>query len=147
MSVDLFFREAVVSDIPAMHRVRMSVKENVLSDPSLVKESDYAQYLSLRGKGWVCESGGNVVGFCIVDLKEKNVWALFVQPEYEGRGAGKQLHDRLLHWYFLNCYEPLQLSTSADTRAEVFYRMNGWQEIGRKENGEIIFQMEAKIRV
>jgi GNAT superfamily N-acetyltransferase len=147
MNADFFFREAVVADIPAMHEVRMSVKENVLSDPSIVKERDYVDYISIRGKGWVCESGRNLVGFCIVDLQEKNVWALFVRPDYEGRGAGKQLHDRLLEWYFLNSYEPLQLSTAAGTRAERFYRMNGWQEIGTKENGEIIFEMQPKIQV
>jgi|SRR5687768_3763546 len=147
MSTELFIREAVISDIPAMHFVRTSVKENVLSDPSVVRESDYVEYISSRGKGWVSESGGNIVGFCIVDLREKNVWALFVQPEFEGRGAGKQLHDQMLHWVFLHSNEALQLSTTAETRAELFYRLNGWQEIGRKENGEIIFQMQRRLYV
>lgn len=147
MNTKFFFRQAVIADIPAMHLVRMSVKENVLSDPSVVKESDYAEYIASRGKGWVCESGGNLIGFCIVDLKEKNVWALFILPEFEGRGAGKLLHDHMLQWYFLHSDKPLHLSTAAGTRAEAFYRINGWQEAGKKDNGEIIFQMQPRLNV
>jgi len=32
------------------------------------------------------------------------------------------------------------LTTEAGTRAERFYRADGWTEIGRKEDGQIIFQ-------
>jgi GNAT superfamily N-acetyltransferase len=144
MNGDLLFREAVLSDIPEMHRVRMSVKENVLSHPSVVKESDYFDYISVKGKAWVCQTGGKLVGFSIVDLEDTNVWALFVHPDFEGRGIGKQLHDRLLDWYFLQTDKPLQLSTGQGTRAEQFYRLKGWKEIGKKQNGEVVFQMLCK---
>ena len=53
-----------------------------------------------RGKGWVCEIENNIVGFAIVDLKENNIWALFVQPEFENMGIGKKLHTAMLNWYF-----------------------------------------------
>jgi hypothetical protein len=71
------FREAKVSDIPQMQVVRHSVKENVLSDPALVTEKDYEEFLTVRGKGWVCETDNQTVGFVIVDLKENNVWLYF----------------------------------------------------------------------
>jgi len=32
------------------------------------------------------------------------------------------------------------LSTDPGTRAERFYRENGWEETGRQDNGEIIFR-------
>ena len=32
------------------------------------------------------------------------------------------------------------LTTEAGTRAEHFYRTDGWTEVGRKEDGQIIFQ-------
>jgi hypothetical protein len=32
------------------------------------------------------------------------------------------------------------LTTEAGTRAERFYRAGGWKEIGRKDDGQIIFR-------
>ena len=96
----MIFREADVSDIPQIQIVRHSVKENVLSDPALVTDKDCKEFLTVRGKGWVCEINGIIVGFSIADLKEKNIWALFVHPEYEARGIGKRLHKVMLNWYF-----------------------------------------------
>jgi hypothetical protein len=48
--LNMNFREATRDDIPAMHAVRLSVKENILSDPSIVKESDYFDYIGVYGK-------------------------------------------------------------------------------------------------
>ena len=40
------------------------------------------------GKGWVCEIENRIVGFAIVDVVAHNVWALFVQPGFDGIGIG-----------------------------------------------------------
>ncbi len=96
----MIYREAEIRDIPQIQIVRHSVKENILSDPSLVTDKDCEEFITKRGKGWVCEINGIVVGFSIVDLKEKNIWALFVYPEHEGKGIGKRLHKEMLDWYF-----------------------------------------------
>ncbi len=87
------FREAVLNDIAEIQIVRNSVKENQLSNPNLVSDADCAAFISIRGKGWVCEDSGIIVGFSIVDFKNHNIWALFVKPEYERRGIGRTLHD------------------------------------------------------
>ncbi len=50
-------REARIEDIPQIQRVRNSVKENILSDPSLVSDADCEEYITKRGKGWVYEVG------------------------------------------------------------------------------------------
>src|SRR5688500_1198390 len=121
----MIIREARLTDILRMQVIRHSVRENVLSDPALVTDKDYLEFLVIRGKGWVCELDGQVIGFAIVDLKENNVWALFVQPEYEGRGAGKGLHRVMLDWYFEQTKTPLWLGTAFGTRAETFYRRQG----------------------
>ena len=92
----MVFREAQTSDIKQIQIVRHSVKENVLSDPTLVTGKDCEEYLTVRGKGWICEVDNKVVGFAIVDLKDHNSWALFVRPEYEGVGIGKKLHEMML---------------------------------------------------
>lgn len=85
----MIFREAKTTDIAAMQIVRHAIKENILSDPALVTDKDCEEFITQRGKGWVCEVDGAVVGFSIVDLKEYDIWALFLRPEFESRGIGK----------------------------------------------------------
>jgi GNAT superfamily N-acetyltransferase len=137
----VIFREANISDIPAMQIVRNAVKENVLSDPGLVTDKDCEEFLTARGKGWVCEMDGRIVGFSIVDLKENNVWALFVHPGHELKGIGKRLHKEMLDWYFDQTKEKIWLGTAPNSRAERFYRMKRWKEVGVHGKGEIKFEM------
>lgn len=138
----MVFRKALIEDIPAMHIIRISVKENPLPDSGLITQDDYKEFLTMRGRGWVCESDNKVTGFAIVDLKEKNVWALFVMPGFEGKGIGKRLHAKMLDWYFSKRTETIWLGTAPGTRAEVFYRKAGWSQTGIRQNGEIRFEMK-----
>ena len=138
------FREANISDIKQMQVVRHSVKENILSDPSLVTDADVHDYITRRGKGWVCEVDGTVIGFAIADLEENNIWALFIHPDEEGHGIGKRLHQMMMNWYFSKTTKRVWLSTAADSRAEKFYRKAGWQETGLHGKGEIKFEMSSE---
>ncbi|HTM91668.1 MAG TPA: hypothetical protein VL095_04575 [Flavisolibacter sp.] len=79
----MIFREATIQDIPQIQTVRNSVKENQLSDPALVSDKDCEDYITIRGKGWVCEINGCVVGFSIADIQANNIWASFAHPEYD----------------------------------------------------------------
>ena len=81
----MLLREAKIEDIKQMQIVRNSVTENSLSNPALVPEKDYIEFLFERGKGWVYEIDNQIVGFAIADLKENNIWALFLDPNYEKR--------------------------------------------------------------
>jgi GNAT superfamily N-acetyltransferase len=137
----MIFREVRIEDIKEIQLVRNSVKENVLSDPALVTDKDCEDYITLRGKGWVCEIDNSVIGFAIADLEENNIWALFLQPEYERKGIGKKLHDMMLEWYFSKTKEKVWLGTAPNTRAEMFYRKCGWKEVGKHGKGEIKFEM------
>lgn len=137
------FREASKSDIYQIQIVRNAVRENTLSDPGLVTDLDCEEYLTHRGKGWVCEVENKVVGFSIVSLLDHNVWALFVDPEFEKQGIGKKLHNEMMNWYFTKTDHPIWLGTAPNTRAEAFYRMAGWKETGTHGKGEIKFEMTA----
>ena len=137
----MVFREAQIGDIKQIQVVRNSVKENMLSNPALVSDKDVEDYITRRGKGWVCIIGESIVGFAIADLQDKNIWALFIHPDFERKGIGKKLHDDMLDWYFSKTDEPVWLGTSPGTQAEAFYRKVGWKEVGVHGKGEIKFEM------
>ena len=138
----MIFREAQVSDISQIQFVRNAVKENRLSDPSLVPDHDVEEYITNRGRGWVCKAGNMIVGFAIADIVANNIWALFIHPDHEARGIGKKLHRMMLDWYFLQTKETVWLGTEPNSRAEKFYRLQGWKEVGVHGKGEIKFEMD-----
>ena len=138
----MLIREALIDDIPQIQRVRNSVHENKLSSPDKVTDDDCALYLTKRGKGWVAEITGNVVGFAIADLLDNNIWALFLDPLFENKGIGRQLHHTMMDWYFHEGKEFAWLTTAPKTRAEKFYNNNGWSEISRDR--EIRFEITAQ---
>ena len=135
-------RVAEARDISQIQVVRNLVKENRLSDPALVPDSDVEDYLTRRGRGWVCEIDGQIVGFAIADLIDNNIWALFIHPDFERMGIGKKLHNEMMNWYFTKTDKTVWLGTSPKTRAELFYRKAGWKEVGVHGKGEIKFEMK-----
>jgi ribosomal protein S18 acetylase RimI-like enzyme len=140
----MLVREAGPEDISQIQVVRNAVKENQLSDPALVPDKDVEDYICRRGKGWVCEIDKTIVGFSIVSVVDKNVWALFIQPGYERMGIGRILHDEMMNWYFSQTNETIWLSTAPGTRAESFYRRAGWVETGIHGKGEVKFEMSTE---
>ncbi len=136
----MIFREANSVDIPQIQLVRNAVTENVLSNPNLVTDEDCREFLLERGKGWVCEINNQIVGFAIADLKENNIWALFIHPNHDKKGIGKQLHKLMLDWYFSQTKKTIWLGTTPGTRAEIFYQKQGWTTVGM-HGKEIKFEM------
>ncbi len=137
----MIFREAIITDITQMQIVRNAVKENVLSNPDLVKDIDYVDYIVTRGKGWIGEIDNTIVGFAICDLVDENIWALFVHPNFDKRGIGKTLHKLMIDWYFTQGKELCWLSTEPNSRAEKFYEMQGWKVVGVYGKGETKFEI------
>lgn len=137
----MIIRKAAIEDIKQIQIVRNSVTENTLSDPNLVTDKDCEAFLTVRGCGWVCEIDDQIVGFAIVDMKENNIWALFLDPKFEGKGIGQLLHNTMLDWYFSQTKDKVWLGTAFNTRAEKFYRKAGWTEVGTHGTKEIKFEM------
>ena len=140
----MIFREATVDDIDNYMIVRMAVTENVLNNPALVPREDNVDYLTKYGKGWVCEMNGQIVGFSIVGLVQRNVWALFVMPAFEGKGIGGKLHDMMMDWYFTQTGETIWLGTEHGTKAATFYKKRGWREVGTHGDDEIKMEMSLE---
>jgi GNAT superfamily N-acetyltransferase len=136
------FREAKVEDIPALSEIRLSVTENVLSDPRKVTPEICADYLSVSGKGWLCEVDGEVVGFSVASRRDGSIWALFVRPGYEGRGIGTRLLKLATSWLFSMGASMIRLSTDPNTRADRMYESQGWKRGEINSDGEVSYQLD-----
>jgi GNAT superfamily N-acetyltransferase len=128
-----------------MHRVRLSVRQNRLTS-RIVSEADYIAAIEETGRGWVVEHEGCVVGFAVGNSRSGNIWALFVDPDYEGHGYGRELHTAMTSWLWSRGLEWLWLTTEPGTRAERFYRAAGWIDAGRTESGEIRLELSRPVK-
>jgi GNAT superfamily N-acetyltransferase len=139
-------RVATLRDIGAMHRVRMAVRENRLSDPSRITAADYVDHLTKLGRGWIAELDGAIAGFAVGRATDGNIWALFVDPSREGQGCGSRLHDAMVSWLFAQGLGRLWLCTEPGTRAERFYQRKGWLPDPPHPQGEVRLSLEQRPR-
>jgi GNAT superfamily N-acetyltransferase len=139
----LHIREATAGDIDAMHRIRMAVRENRLTDPSWLTPEVYRACLSDAGGAstWVCEVDGRPAGFSTARVSERDIWALFVDPGHEGRGIGRALIDVATRWLFERGVAEIELGTTPDTRADRFYRDAGWRRGETTAKGEVMYRL------
>jgi GNAT superfamily N-acetyltransferase len=138
-------RLAGAADIPAIQRVRASVRENRLVS-TIITDQDVRTAIEDTGRGWVVEQDGDVVAFAIGNAATGNVWALFVHPDYEGRGYGRQLHDTMVEWLWSAGARRLWLTTEPGTRAQRFYDAAGWQVRGTTDHGELRYELQRPTR-
>ena len=136
-------RTAVAADIPAIQSVRAAVKENRLVS-TVITDEDVRTAIEETGRGWVVEEDGEVVAFAIGNAATGNIWALFVHPEHEGRGYGRQLHDTMVDWLWTTGLQRLCLTTEPGTRAQRFYDAAGWQLTGTTVDGELRYELRKR---
>ena len=122
--------------------MRLSVKENVLSNPRRITFEIHQTYLSEIGKGWLCEVNGSVVGFSVASLKDASIRALFVKPEYEGKGIGTKLLKLATEWLFVAGAPTISLSTDVNTRADNFYERLGCKRGEIRSDVEICYTLD-----
>ncbi|MFV3128405.1 GNAT family N-acetyltransferase [Niveispirillum sp. KHB5.9] len=128
-------RPAAEADIPELMRIRAAVQENRLSDPARVPASAYLDFLTFS-RIWLFEDEGGILGFTAADPRDGSIWALFTDPAAEGRGIGKALLLHALDDLRSTGWEEARLSTAPGTRADAFYRRQGWQPSHMTEGGE-----------
>jgi GNAT superfamily N-acetyltransferase len=133
-------RKATRADHPRIFEVRSAVHENRLSDSNAELVRLVANWLFDNSTFWVWEEDGAVQGFSVADPRDGSIFGLFVHPLYEGRGIGRALLPLACEILRASGHASAQLTTDPGTRAERFYRTDGWTEIGRQEDGQIIFQ-------
>jgi len=135
------FRKAAVADIPQMTRIRMAVTENVLHDPTRITPQMYADFLEKDGRGWVAQVDGEIVAFSYANWIDGSIWALFVDPRFEGQGLGKQLLSLATEWLFSLGFRRVTLSTGTHTRAAEFYIRLGWR-LASSSAGDSVFVID-----
>jgi len=131
-------RIATRADLPRITEIRMAVTENVLSRPEKITAA--VEYLIDRDGFWVFEEAGAILGFSSADPRDGSIFALFIDPAHEGRGIGQALLAAACASLARDGHTAVCLSTDEGTRAERFYRRNGWTDVGRTDSGEVIFQ-------
>ena len=141
--VSTVFRQALRADIAAMSRIRLSVTENVLSDPTRVTLQMYEDYLEDCGRGWVAEIDGVVVAFCYADKVDGSIWALFVAPGHEGLGLARRLLGCAVDWLFALGFPVITLTTTPGTRADRFYGRQGWRR-GSASAREVAYSLSRE---
>ena len=131
-------RKATRADYPRISEIRFAVRENRLSNPTSI--GPVVDWLFENSTFWVWEKDGAIQGFSAADPRDGSIFALFVHPSYEGRGIGKALLPLACETLRASGHAIATLTTEAATRAERFYRMDGWTEIGRQDDGQLVFQ-------
>jgi GNAT superfamily N-acetyltransferase len=138
-------RPAAADDMAGISRVRFSVRENESTPEALaalgVTEESVAASFANESRGWVAEDDGRIVGFSIADREKSTIFALFVLPEYEGRGLGAELLSRAVNWLWDHGADAIWPTTGAGTRAARFYERAGWTRTGADATGELRFEL------
>lgn len=139
----LQIREASIDDIPDMHRIRLSVRENRLHDTSWLTPDVYEACLKPTGTAntWVASVDGVTAGFVTARIAEQDIWALFVDPAHEGHGVGRSLLDVATGWLFEQGATQVSLTTGPGTRADDFYRRAGWERGETAPNGDVRYRL------
>ncbi|MEO7917756.1 MAG: GNAT family N-acetyltransferase [Dokdonella sp.] len=140
---ELHYRQGTADDIAGMTLVRLAVRENRLPDPTWLTHQMWLDGLLESGNAntFVCERDGRIVGFSIGRVREADIWALFVDPPSEGLGIGKRLLAMVSDWMFDQGVKEISLGTGVQTRAEMFYRLQGWRADGLSPKGEQVYRL------
>lgn len=129
--------------LPYFYEIRFSVEENLVH-PHQIKYLQRNQAIAdiEQGGGWICKVNDDYAGFCFGIFVEKPIiGGLFVKPEYQSKGIGTELLNKVTNWMFEQGTDEIKLTTDPGSKAEFFYRRRGWEYIGPDEFG---IQIEFK---
>lgn len=135
-------REAACEDIPALFDIRLSVVENAMTLRELeaagVTPVSVDAALQSDSRAWLAEVDGEPVGFCMANLDDGCLFALFIRPGFEGRGLGRELIAKAESLLFKR-HETIWLTTGSnpDLRAHAFYQQHDWEAGGFADDGQV----------
>ena len=143
-------RLATAADVDTLFEIRTSVRENHQSREELatigVTPESITAALDGTSRAWIAENEtGRSLGFSMADRAQGTVFALFVRPDAERRGAGRTLLAVAEAWLFANGWTEIWLLTGVDPslRAHHLYRKAGWKAVGI-EDGQVRYVKPAE---
>ncbi len=89
----------------------------------------YRNYDPAKERVWVCEHGGRMVGFLLLESRGEaaQLRYFFILPEYRGIGLGKKLIGLYMDFYRRCGYRSSYLWTTSELRAAAsLYTRNGF---------------------
>ncbi|MGU9812945.1 GNAT family N-acetyltransferase [Pseudomonas sp. LF052] len=143
--MQMLIRVATPDDIDTLFAIRTSVVQNHLSREQMTALGITPQVLadSIREAPWVwiAEVEGRPVAFSMVDRAAGEVFAMFVQPGYEGLGLGRRLMA-VAEAALFEQHERLFLITDGrdEIRANGFYQRLGWSMVARVEGDDVRYE-------
>lgn len=129
-------RRAGPADIPQLYGIASKARENRQFETPESFEEAIRPFLE-SGLCWVLSLGSAPAGFAAVDARQGSLEMLYVDPAFEGRTIGRALMRRALDDLVRLGHRTASLVTARDTRAERFYRAQGWTETGEAGRGSI----------
>lgn len=128
-----------------MFRIRLIVNENAATMAELanygVTPESLPAMLSHQGRGWMSEIDGVARAFAMANANNATIFALFVEPDFEGRGIGLGLMNQAERWLAeMGCCEIwLETDSNRQVRSNGFYRHIGWREHSMQVDGQVKF--------
>lgn len=139
-------RAATVADAPAIGEIHVAswraAYAGLLPDGFLARLSAEARAASwarrigdpdIPGRVLVVEEGGAVAGFAAFGPGQ--LYALYLLPEFWGRGLGRLLHDRVVEE--LSGDSAVLWVLATNERAKAFYVRQGWVDDGARQTETI----------
>lgn len=138
-------RPARAADIATICAIRTAVKENPLSlaqltEMGIIPEA-VLKMITLSAYAWVADIDSITAGFTMIDPEQGSVFALFVLPEHEGLGLGKQLMVQAEAALFEH-HSILWLETDSHSRAAEFYQRRGWKAVAQLSGSDKRYQKQ-----
>ena len=138
-------RPAGLGDIATLTAIRTSVRENHLSTEQMaeigITHQSILEALHKEPCIWVAEEGGHIVGFAMGSSEDACLFAVFVRPEWQGRGIGRLLVERAEGFLFER-NPSIWLHTDGSSRAAGFYEKLGWKRATLWQGGEYRFEKQ-----
>jgi GNAT superfamily N-acetyltransferase len=140
--IEMLIRLATPRDVETLFDVRTSVTQNHQSREELagigITPSSIVEMLNTCCRAWIAEEEGQALAFSMADAEQGTVFAMFVRPDHERRGLGRQLMNQAEDWLFDSGWEEIWLLTGSDPglRAVGFYHYLCWMPVGQQADGQ-----------
>jgi len=136
-----------IKDIVKIHKKCVLVSNSKLYGPEIISSwvnniNEKNVLSQWENSTWlVIKENNKVVGFAQYSLKEKELFQIQVNPDYQGKGFGKNLYIYIEQDFLKNEIENISLNSTLN--AKQFYKEMGFFETGKIDyNGIHMFRME-----